>query len=118
PKVLTMMSAAPDQLLLVLDAVAERAVRVCNANDATIYIEQQGVLHHAARSGADVAPVDEIPVETARMSGQAFTEQRVVHVPDALDQAQYSAVREAAERGGPRAYLAMPLVHEGHAQGV
>src|SRR5207249_7685639 len=43
-EVLEVMSAAPEQLQLVLDAVAERAVQVCNANDATIYIERDGIL--------------------------------------------------------------------------
>src|SRR2546423_9258700 len=106
------MSAAPEQLQLVLDAVAERAVQVCNANDATIYIAQDGLLRHAARWGQGAAAVDEIPVDTSRMSGNAFTEQRVVHVPDALEQGQYAAIRDAAEAGGAPAYLAGPLIQE------
>ncbi len=117
-EVLEVMSAAPDQLQLVLNAVAERATRVCNATDATIYIEHEGVLHHAARSGSGVAAVDEIPVDTSRFTGQALTELRTIHVPDALAQSQYAAIRAAAEQGGPRGYLAVPLVHEGRAQGV
>jgi GAF domain-containing protein/anti-sigma regulatory factor (Ser/Thr protein kinase) len=117
-EVLEVMSAAPEQLQLVLDAVAGRAVQVCNANDATIYIERAGVLCHAARWGEGAAAVNEIPVDTSRMSGHAFAEQRIVHVPDALDQNQYAAVRQAAEQGGARAYLAVPLVHEGRSQGV
>src|SRR5207248_2617732 len=107
-EVLEVMSAAPEQLQIVLDAVAERATRVCNANDATIYIEREGVLRQAASWGEGVAAVAEIPVDTSRMSGHAFTEQRIVHVPDGLNQTQYPALRGAAEQGGARAYLAVP----------
>ncbi|MET0501788.1 MAG: ATP-binding protein [Candidatus Binatia bacterium] len=101
----------------VLDAVAERAARLCDANDAQIF-RLEGDLHRRVASFGRL-PVPELtelfPINRDTVSGRSILERRSIHVHDLAMEVdtEYPASKIYLERFGTRTILAMPLLREG-----
>ena len=116
-EILGVIASSPTDLQPVLDAVAERAARLCEANDAQIHLSNGEVIRVAACHG-EIPHVElgvERPVSRDLVNGRAILERRTVHVHDlaAELETEFPASKIYQERFGTRTILATPLLREG-----
>ena len=121
-EILRVISSSPTDVQPVLDAVAERAARLCDASAASIYLTEGKVLRHLASKGpaADaVTRIDTLPITRESTSGRALLDRRTIHVRDMLDEAaEYPLSVEIARQSGHRTVVVMPLFREGQPFGT
>jgi signal transduction histidine kinase len=130
-EVLRVIASSPTDVQPVLDAVAERAARLCDTYHAAVSRREGDVLRGVARyvysaEGSD-QPLPTIgslgyaglPV-AGSVAGRAVTECRTVHIHDAklLLEAEYPITTATQAGAGHRTMLAVPLVREGVAIGA
>jgi signal transduction histidine kinase len=101
----------------VLDAVAEKAARLCDANDAQIFLLEGDFHRRVASFGPLPAPelTELFPVNPDTVSGRSILQCHSIHVHDlaAVVDTEYPASKIYLERFGTRTILAMPLLREG-----
>lgn len=117
--ILQVIAGSPTDIQPVLDAVAERAARLCDAYDATIYLLRSDRLAVGAHHGP--IPIDGTGLPVARdiVTGRAVLDRVPVHVPDlTLAGEEFASARMMAQLLGFRAILATPLLQEGKAIGA
>jgi two-component system NtrC family sensor kinase len=120
-EILRVISSSPTDLQSVLDAVALRASRLCEAYDAAIFRVDGDVLRLVAHHGP--IPVGAIgaysvPVVRGTVGGRSVLERRTVHVEDLQAESdEFPVGSERARRYGFRTILSVPLVREGEAIG-
>jgi signal transduction histidine kinase len=123
-EVLRVISESPSDVGPVLAAVAERAARLCGADNAQLWERTGDRLRLASTYGTlptVYAIGDTTPLTADRISGRAVLERRLVHVHDldATPDSEYRLSKQAASAGTPyRTALAMPLLREGRALGA
>src|SRR5438105_10142451 len=83
-EILRVISGSPTDIQPVLDAVAERAERVCDGGSATVYLLDGDILRRAATHGAFVWNVQSLNIPLTRDSGlgRSILEARPVHIHD------------------------------------
>jgi len=116
-EILGVITSSHTDVQPVLDAVAERAARLCDANDAQIF-RLEGDLHRRVASfGPLPAPelTELFPINRDTVSGRSILERRSIHVHDLAMEVdtEYPASKIYLERFGTRTILAMPLLREG-----
>jgi signal transduction histidine kinase len=116
-EILGVIASSHTDVRPVLDAVAERAALLCDANDVQIF-QLEGDFHRRVASfGPLPAPelTESIPVNRDTVSGRAILERRTIHVHDltAAVDTEYPASKIYLERFGTRTVLAVPLLREG-----
>jgi signal transduction histidine kinase/CHASE3 domain sensor protein len=122
-EVLNVISRSTSELQPVLDAIVATAARLCRAEWATLYkLEAGGVYHLAAAIGDDeefLRYLSQKPIVPDRetMAGRTALEGRTVHVPDILQDPEYTWT-EAQAKGGFRTILGVPLLRGGAVIGV
>jgi len=118
--ILRVISSSPTELQPVLDAVAERAARVCGARDAVIRRLEGGVLRRVAHHGPIPSPPDVlVPVVRESVAGRAVLERRTIQVADmqaATD--EFPVGSGVAREQGFHTILTVPLLRGGAAIGV
>jgi signal transduction histidine kinase len=120
-EILQVISASPSDVQPVLDAVAERAARLCNAPLARVLLVDGAVLRHMAEyslDGTSQARTVPIPLKRTSINGRAVLDRKTIHHDDVvplLDTEYPDALN--ARRLGLRAVLAVPLMREGNAYG-
>ncbi len=121
--ILRMIASSPMNLQSVLDAIAERAARLCDAEDAAIFRLDGNFLRLVAHFGP--IPMAGVVGESGRVldrgtpAGRAIIDRRTIHVHDL--QAADAEFPEAKARGiamGLRTVLDTPLLREGVAIGA
>jgi signal transduction histidine kinase/putative methionine-R-sulfoxide reductase with GAF domain len=120
--VLKVISRSTFDLQAVFNALVESATRLCSADKTIIYMRRGDRLHLAANYGFSPAFERyrrEIPiaVERGTLSGRTALEGKIVHVPDVLDDPEFTD-SNAIKLGGFRAMLGVPLLREGTVIGV
>jgi GAF domain-containing protein len=111
--ILRVISSSPTDLQPVLDAVAERAARLCNADDVNIHLVDGDTLRLTAKRGT--IPTEETrPIVPTRHIGRAVVERRTIHVQDM--RAARDEFPDSVRRS--RTALATPLLRQGSAIGV
>jgi transcriptional regulator with GAF, ATPase, and Fis domain len=122
---LRVISSSPTDVQPVFDTIVESAVRLCETMAGALLRFDGETLHPAAVYGPareDILrawegffpyrPGPEVAI------GQAVLERRVINVEDVMSLPR-NPLREATQRsGGYRAYLAVPMLHEGNVIGV
>jgi two-component system, NtrC family, sensor kinase len=120
--ILRMIARSPTDLQLVLDAIAERAARLCDAEDAAIFRVDGNFLRLAAHFGpipmAGAVGVGRV-LDRGTPAGRAVIDRQTIHVHDL--RAADAEFPEAKARGiamGLRTVLDTPLLREGIAIGA
>jgi len=98
-----------------LTAIARTAARLCDANDASIYVRDGDSLRLAAKHGSlrSVWAVGESnPLTRGLVTGRAVLDTRTIHVHDMARsiQREFPGAREFQRRAGVRTELATPLL--------
>ncbi len=121
-EILRVISSSPTDVQPVLEAIAERAARLCDASSASVYLIEGNVLRHLASQGPSpeqVNHVDALPINRESLAGRAILERKTIQLPDLLAaEADYPLSHEIAKRHGHRAVVVMPLFREGQPFGT
>jgi signal transduction histidine kinase/CheY-like chemotaxis protein len=134
-EILRVIAASPTDVKPVLDAVAERAARLCDTYFASVTLVEGDHLRSVARyvvapegasgdppstflSHAQGAGLPGAPIKGS-VAGRAVTDRRTIHVRDVseLSEAEFAFTR-ASYAAGNRTVLATPLIREGVALGA
>jgi PAS domain S-box-containing protein len=119
-EMLRIISNSPIQS--VLDAVAENAARLCDANNAEIFRLEHDLLRLAASYGeipVVIHAYQGVPVNRDTVTGRAACDRRTIHVHDlAAEEGEYPVGSSNAKREGHRTTLATPLLREGTTVGI
>ncbi|MGB6313210.1 MAG: PAS domain S-box protein, partial [Pseudolabrys sp.] len=106
----------------VLDAVAENAARLCDANNAEIFRLENNLLRLAASYGeipVVIHAYQGVPVNRDTVTGRAACDRRTIHVHDlAAEEGEYPVGSSNAKREGHRTTLGTPLLREGIPIGI
>ncbi|TMG88200.1 MAG: GAF domain-containing protein, partial [Betaproteobacteria bacterium] len=116
-EILRVISSSPTDVQPVLDAIAQRAARLCDASDASMYLIEDNTLRHLASQGPAADPVtlvETLPIDHNSISGRAILERKTIEVDDMLAEgAEYPLSVEIAQRYGHRTVVVLPLFREG-----
>ena len=120
--VLKVISRSTFDLQTVLDTLLKSAARLCQADHSFIYLREGEVYRCASGSGDIPEWIEYLKQQTIRpgrgtVAARTALEGRTVHIPDVLDDPEYTFL-EAQRRGGYRTALGVPLLREGIPIGV
>jgi PAS domain S-box-containing protein len=119
-EMLRLISNSPIQS--VLDAVAEHAARLCDANNAEIFRLENNLLRLVASYGeipVNIQARDGLSATRDRVMGRATCDRRTIHVHNlAAEESEYPVGSRNAKDEGHRTTLATPLLREGTPIGV
>ena len=121
-EILKAISASPSDVQPVVDAVAERAARLCEAPLARVMLVDGDVLRPMAEYSLDGAPqagTVPLPLKRSSISGRAVLDRATIHHDDVVPllHSEYPDALNARQLG-LRAVLAVPLMREGNAYGA
>jgi len=121
-EILRVISSSPTDVKPVLDAIAERAARLCDASAASVYLTDGNLLRHLASKGPSpdrVSHVDTLPINRESLTGCALLDGKTIQVHDMLaEQDSYTTSYAIARDFGHRTVVTTPLFREGHPFGV
>ena len=114
-EILRIIANSATDLQPVLDAVAENAARLIDAQDAIIHRLDGDVLRDAAHFGVIPRTADATPLNRASVAGRAVVARQLVHVHDmqAESEVEFPLAKSRAVRDGTRSVLGAPLLREG-----
>jgi two-component system NtrC family sensor kinase len=112
--VLKIISRSTTDLETVLDTLVETVARLCRADQALIFRRRDGLNNLAAAHGvSDEARkfmlANPLPFDRGTLSGRVGLERRVVHIPDVMQDEEYT-YWEAQKKQGQRTMLGVPLL--------
>ncbi|MEP6969322.1 MAG: GAF domain-containing protein, partial [Betaproteobacteria bacterium] len=121
-EVLQVISSSPTDVQPVFDAIAERAMTLCEARIGAVTRFDGELLHLVAFHGVTQQASDimraAFPIRPGREAGtaRAIAERAPIQIPDVLADPDY-ALKDEARRAGYRSNLAVPMVQDGEVVG-
>ncbi|TAK45665.1 MAG: GAF domain-containing protein [Betaproteobacteria bacterium] len=118
--ILRVIASSPGNVSPVLDAVAERAARICDARIVDIIVAEGNTMRVGATVGDMGRPAGEaITVDRTTVMGRSIVDREIVHVADLLNAGEeFPRGQQLALKYGHRTILAVPLLHEQRALGT
>src|SRR4029450_112481 len=120
-EILRVISSSLTDIQPVLDAVAQRATRLCEGHDAIIFQRDGETLRVGTHHGPIPLPTvaGRRAISRGWVAGRAVVDRQPVHVRDlAASGAEFPLGQADAIKSGHRTTLAMPLLREGEVVGV
>ena len=122
-EVLSIIRQSPTDAQPVFDAIVQSASRLCGAIFGVLYLCDDDRLRIVATNNFTPSAATHLNQlqqqkrpERSHLGGRAVLDRKIVHVPDVLEDPEYS--HELALAGGWRAVLAVPLLRDGLALGA
>ena len=121
--ILRVIASSPTDLQPVFDAIADRAMRLCQATSGWVMTFDGTLLHLRAHTNVSPEIADVLrqlfPVAPSRgfLAGRSILTGEVAHVPDVLDDPEYE-LKGTAQATHYRSCLTVPLLHQGRPIGV
>jgi GAF domain-containing protein len=113
-EILRVIASSPTDLQPVLDAIAESAARLCEANDALIVRIEDDSLKRVANYGPMEASLGRGPraIDRNSVPGRTIVDRQTLHIPDlaAIPEDEFAA--PFARQTGVRTLLATPMMRE------
>jgi signal transduction histidine kinase/DNA-binding response OmpR family regulator/HAMP domain-containing protein len=121
--ILRVISSSPTDIQPVLDAVTEKAARLCDANEVAIMLVEGDLFRVVARKGEVGIPpgtVERVPISRGTALGRAVIDRQPIHVHDlaSASETEFPESQAYQRRFGHRTLLVMPLLREGAAIGA
>jgi signal transduction histidine kinase/GTP-sensing pleiotropic transcriptional regulator CodY len=123
-EILRVISGSPTDIQPVLDAVAERAGKLCDAPYANVMLVDGDVLRVMSDYSTEPGPKPDqrnfVPIRRTFVNARAVLDREVIHIPDVLPimDSEFPDIRRNQEKFGFRAVLVVPLMREGRAVGT
>src|SRR5215470_915960 len=119
-EILRVIASSPTDLQPALNAVAESAARLCEADDASIFRIDGDVFHRLARFGSIPIQVAVPTVSRDTVVGRAVVDRQTLHIHDlaAELETEFPGTKTRQQISGSRTVLATPLLREGVPIGV
>jgi GAF domain-containing protein len=115
-EILGVIASSPTDLQPVLDAVAENAARLCEADDAVVRRLDDNVVRLVAHYGSiPRGRIEEEGYNRATPTGRAIIDKQTIHVHDLAAELEneFPESKIHQERSGVRTFLCTPLLREG-----
>ncbi|HET7004596.1 MAG TPA: ATP-binding protein [Candidatus Binatia bacterium] len=113
-EILGVIASSPTDIQPVLDVVAERAARLCDASDAQILRINGDMIRCVAGFGS-LPAVRDTPLQRTWPGSRAIIDRETIHIDDlaAVVDTEYPDVKSFQQQWGHRTVLATPLLREG-----
>src|SRR5215470_2213867 len=116
-EILRVISSSPTDVQPMISTVAERAAKLCEAAEASIFLTNGEWLHVAANFGTATRPLatgDFVPLTRGLPTGRAIIDRTTIHVRDhaEVSEDEYPLGYEIQRRTGYGTLLAVPLMRE------
>ena len=117
-EILSIIAENPTDVQPVLDAVAERAAKLCNSYDAAIVRIEGDLYRIVTHWGPVPIPADNlnngIPLNRDSVTGRAMVDRQTIHLHDLLAEpaGEYTLSKEFYQTSKQRTMLVTPLVRE------
>ncbi len=121
-EVLHAISGSPGDLKPVFDTIVDNAVRICGAENATLWLYADGMLRRAGRYRDP--PDARIPIQASAKSAvlRSLSSRQIIHIPDYRTEQSYldgdPFVGSAVDRLGIRTNLSVPMLKESEPVGA
>jgi GAF domain-containing protein/CheY-like chemotaxis protein len=122
-EILRVISRSPTDVQPVFDIIAERAVRLCEAEVSVTSrfdgdVLQLAAVHGVTREGTDaLRRIFPMRLDAEAVSARTFRERGVVHAEDVFADPSYE-IKDTAVAGGWRGGLGVPMLRDGQVIGV
>jgi signal transduction histidine kinase len=125
-EILGVIASSPTDIQPVLDAIAQRAARVCGADDATIRLVEGDKMIMLAHYGTippgggttSAGGTRQRTLGLRTVGNEALLQRRTIHIPDIQAEAERFPDSLHRQAHGVRTFLVTPLLREGACLGV